>query len=143
MAMSADFLAAFAKLPSQQQRHVRTMIGRFERDSRSSGLNYEKIAGAMDPNMRSIRIDGSYRAIVLKPSEGNVHVLLWADKHDDAYQWATRHSCSVNPETGALQVYQPRQAAERAAAPPPWTSQAYSGSSRSGSCCGSASPPRW
>ena len=119
MAMSADFLAAFAKLPSQQQRQVRTMIGRFERDSRSSGLNYEKIAGAMDPNMRSIRIDGSYRAIVLKPSEGNVHVLLWADKHDDAYQWATRHSCTVNPETGALQVYQPRKVAEPAADPSP------------------------
>ena len=115
MAMSADFLTAFAKLPSQQQRQVRTMIGRFERDSRSSGLNYEKIAGAMDPNMRSIRIDRSYRAIVLKPSEGDIHVLLWADKHDDAYQWATRHSCTVNPETGALQVYQPRQVAEPAA----------------------------
>ena len=117
MAMSADFLTAFAKLPSQQQRQVRTMIGRFERDSRSSGLNYEKIAGAMDPNMRSIRIDGSYRAIVLKPDEGNIHVLLWADKHDDAYQWATRHSCSVNSETGALQVYQPRQAVEQAPEP--------------------------
>ena len=119
MAMSADFLTAFAKLPSQQQRQVRTMIGRFERDSRSSGLNYERIAGAMDPNMRSIRIDRSYRAIVLKPSEGDIHVLLWADKHDDAYQWATRHSCTVNPETGALQVYQPRQAAEQAADPSP------------------------
>ena len=117
MAMSADFLTAFAKLPSQQQRQVRTMIGRFERDSRFSGLNYEKIAGAMDPNMRSIRIDGSYRAIVLKLDEGNIHVLLWADKHDDAYQWATRHSCSVNSETGALQVYQPRQVAEQAPEP--------------------------
>lgn len=115
MAMSADFLTAFAKLPSQQQRQVRTMIGRFERDSRSSGLNYERIAGAVDPNMRSIRIDRSYRAIVLKPSAGDIHVLLWADKHDDAYQWATRHSCTVNPETGALQVYQPRQVSEPAA----------------------------
>ena len=112
MAMSSDFLAAFAKLPSQQQRLVRAMIARFERDSRASGLNYEKIAGAKDPNMRSLRIDGGYRAVVLKPAEGNVHILLWADKHDDAYQWATRHACSINAETGALQVYQPQQAAE-------------------------------
>ena len=37
MAMSSDFLAAFAKLPSQQQRLVRAMISRFERDSRASG----------------------------------------------------------------------------------------------------------
>ena len=114
MAMASDFLAAFAKLPSQQQRLVRAMIARFERDSRASGLNYEKIAGAKDPNMRSLRIDGGYRAVVLKPAEGNVHILLWADKHDDAYQWATRHACSINAETGALQVYQPQQVAEEA-----------------------------
>ena len=112
MAMSADFLTAFARLPSQQQRGVRTMISRFERDSRSSGLNYERIANAKDPNMRSLRIDGGYRAIVLKPAKGSVHMLLWADKHDDAYNWATRHVCSINAETGALQVYQPQHVAE-------------------------------
>ena len=108
MAMSADFLAAFAKLPSQQQRAVRAMIARFERDSRGSGLNYERIANAKDANMRSLRIDGGYRAIVLKPDRGDIHMLLWADKHDEAYAWATRHVCSINGETGALQVYQPR-----------------------------------
>ncbi|MCY3795590.1 MAG: AAA family ATPase [Gammaproteobacteria bacterium] len=112
MAMSADFLTAFAKLPSQQQRGVRTMITRFERDSTATGLNYERIANARDPNMRSLRIDGSYRAIVLKPAQGNMHMLLWADKHDEAYQWATRHACSINVETGALQVYEPRQLAD-------------------------------
>ena len=117
MAMSADFLTAFAKLPAQQQRGVRAMIARF--DSKASGLNYEKIANANDPNMRSLRIDGSYRAIVLKPDTGNVHMLLWADKHDEAYQWATRHACSINAETGALQVYQPRQVAEQTAEAPP------------------------
>ena len=109
--MSADFLAAFAKLPAKQQRGVRTMIARFERDSTASGLNYEKIVNAQDPNMRSLRIDRGYRAIILKPAEGNVHMLLWADKHDNAYSWATRHRCSINSETGALQVYEPRQAA--------------------------------
>ena len=118
MAMSSDFLAAFAKLPSQQQRLVRAMIARFERDSRASGLNYEKIAGAKDPNMRSLRIDGGYRAVVLKPAQGNVHILLWADKHDDAYQWATRHACSINAETGALQVYQPQQSVGQATEAP-------------------------
>lgn len=111
MALSADFLAAFAKLPSQQQKGVRRMISLFERDSTASGLNYEKIAGAKDANMRSLRIDGGYRAIVLKPDSGNVHLLLWADKHDDAYDWAARHECRVNRETGALQVYAPRHEA--------------------------------
>ena len=111
MALSADFLGAFAKLPLQQQKGVRRMISQFERSPTASGLNYEKIAGAKDGNMRSLRIDGGYRAIVLKPDSGNVHLLLWADKHDEAYAWAMRHECRVNVETGALQVYAPQQEA--------------------------------
>ena len=107
MAMSSDFLVAYAKLPSSQQRGVRTLISRFNADSTASGLNYERIRGARDPNMRSLRIDRGYRAIVLKPEGGDRHMLLWADKHDEAYEWALRHRCDINPETGALQIYQP------------------------------------
>ena len=109
MAMSTDFLQSFAQLPAQQQRGVQTMIRQFERQSRASGLNYERIRNAKDPAMRSLRIDQDYRAIVLKPDSGSVHLLLWADKHDAAYRWATRHVCRINEETGALQVYEPQE----------------------------------
>ena len=108
MAMHMDFLSAFARLPVQQQRGVRSLIARFNNDPTASGLNYERINGAKDPNMRSLRIDRGYRAIVLKPARGDVHMLLWADKHDDAYDWATRRRCDVNPESGAVQVYLPQ-----------------------------------
>ena len=108
MAISVDFLSAYARLPSPQQRGVRALIGRFNNDPTASGLNYERINGAKDPNMRSLRIDRGYRAIVLKPARGDVHMLLWADKHDDAYDWATRRRCDINPESGALQVYLPQ-----------------------------------
>ena len=107
MAMSSDFLDAFARLPASQQRSVRTLITRFNADSTASGLNYERIQGARDRKLRSLRIDGSYRAIISKPEQGNVHMLLWADKHDEAYTWAKRHRCDINPETGAIQVYEP------------------------------------
>ena len=107
MAMSSDFLDAFARLPASQQRSVRTLITRFNADSTASGLNYERIQGARDRKLRSLRIDGSYRAIISKPEQGNVHMLLWADKHDEAYEWAKRHRCDINPETGAIQVYEP------------------------------------
>ena len=119
MAMSSDFLEAFARLPRPQQRGVRTLISRFNADSTASGLNYEPIHAARDSAMRSLRIDQGYRAIVLKPEHGNVHMLLWADKHDAAYTWAKRHECRINAETGALQVYEPRAdpAAEAEASP--------------------------
>ena len=105
--MSSDFLDAFARLPASQQRSVRTLITRFNAASTASGLNYERIQGAQDRKLRSLRIDGSYRAIISKPEQGNVHMLLWADKHDEAYTWAKRHRCDINPVTGAIQVYEP------------------------------------
>ena len=108
MAMSVEFLAAFGRLPSAQQRGVRNLISRFNANPAASGLNYERIQGA-DAAMRSLRIDRDYRAIVAKPQRGSIHLLLWADKHDDAYSWATRHRCDINPATGALQVYLPRE----------------------------------
>ena len=117
IAMSADFLSAFASLPRPQQRNVRTLITKFNANPTSTGLNYERIHGARDSGMRSLRIDGGYRAIVLKPAAGNVHLLLWADKHDEAYAWAERHECRINPETGALQVYEPQSAGPEDAAP--------------------------
>ena len=111
MAMSSDFLGAFARLPASQQRSVRTLITRFNADSTASGLNYERIQGARDRKLRSLRIDGSYRAIVSKPERGNIHILLWADRHDEAYEWAKRHRCDINPQTGAIQVYEPESGA--------------------------------
>ena len=108
MAMSSGFLEAYARLPKAQQSGVRSLISRFGADSTAPGLNYERIHAARDPAMRSVRIDRGYRAIVLKPERGDVHMLLWADKHDEAYTWARRHECRIHAETGALQVYEPR-----------------------------------
>jgi superfamily I DNA/RNA helicase len=45
--------------------------------------------------MRSVRIDEGWRGIVLKPEQGNLYLLLWVDRHDDAYAWAGRHRCAI------------------------------------------------
>ena len=105
LAMSAGFLDAFARLPGQQQRGVTSMISKFGVDSRSSGLHLEPLKRSRDTRVRSIRIDRDYRAIVRAPENGTTHLLLWVDKHDDAYKWAERHECKINPETGAVQIY--------------------------------------
>ena len=110
LAMSSDFLEAYAFLPKPQQRKVRTLITQFAADPTSAGMNYERVQAA--DNLRSLRIDRSYRAIVLQPDSGSVHLMLWADKHDEAYDWARRHHCRVNPDTGALQVYEPQEPSE-------------------------------
>ena len=77
---------------------------KFRQDPTLPGINYESIEGAKDPKLRSVRVDQSYRGIVMAPDEGNVYMLLWVDKHDDAYQWARNRIVQIHPETGSLQV---------------------------------------
>ena len=121
IALGADFLTAFSRLPRQQQKKVREFLDKFTENPAASTHNYEKIHGARDPNLRSVRIDGNYRGIVLKPEQGNVYVLLWVDSHDEAYQWAEKRTCTIHPGTGTMQVVLTEQAAEEslAAAPKP------------------------
>ncbi len=131
-AMSMEFLDALVSLPRNQQRSARELISKFRSNPTSGGLNYERIHAAKNPHMRSLRFGRGYRAIVYRPSQGNTYVLLWADKHDDAYTWASRHECGVNTETGAIQVWdtvppppvQPPKAVQyqKAPSPPPETS---------------------
>jgi superfamily I DNA/RNA helicase/mRNA-degrading endonuclease RelE of RelBE toxin-antitoxin system len=105
VALSSDFLNAFADMPKQKQSKVINFVSKFREDPTRPGINYEKINQAADPNFRSVRIDDAYRSIVLKPEKGNIYILLWVDKHDEAYDWAKRKVCSVHPDTGSLQIY--------------------------------------
>lgn len=106
VAISQDFFQAFAAIPKAQQKKVNEFVSKFRHNPQGSGINYEKINDAANPGYRSVRIDQDYRGIVLKPEKGNVYLMLWVDKHDDAYDWARRHKCGVNPETGSLQLYE-------------------------------------
>jgi len=104
VAISIDFLWAFAQIPRQLQGKVREFIEKFKRNPLAPGVNYEVIRNARDPRLRSVRINDAYRGIVLKPDRGDVYALLWVDHHDEAYAWAQNRRVDVHPETGALQV---------------------------------------
>lgn len=104
VALSQDFLFQLAKLPSNAHTKVLKWAIKFQSDPKSSGINYEKINGARDPNLKSVRIDLDWRGIVFKPESGDVYVLLYVDHHDAAYQWAERRKLAINPVTGAMQV---------------------------------------
>ncbi|BCO31185.1 DNA helicase [Thiohalobacter sp. COW1] len=112
VAISTDFLESYAKIPKSQQKKVMSFVTKFRNDPYSSGINYEKLNDAADPQFRSVRIDQDYRGIVMSPEQGNVYVLLWVAKHDDAYDWARRHTCEIHPETGSLQLIQATDADE-------------------------------
>lgn len=106
VAISSDFLTAFSKLPRNVQGKVTEFLNKFRSDPTHPGINYEKIEAASDAKICSVRIDNTYRGIVARQSEGNIYLLLWVDHHDEAYAWAKRKKCTVNRETGAIQVYE-------------------------------------
>lgn len=114
VALGDHFLSAFAAIPKQQQRAVSSFVAKFRANPKSPGINYESIHHAQDKNFRSVRIDQNYRGIISKPEKGNVYILLWVDKHDEAYAWARRHRCAIHPETGVLQLFEVEQTVEEA-----------------------------
>ncbi len=105
VAISADFLTAFAALPRQIQGKVTEFINKFRNNPQSPGINYEKINGGMDKKIWSVRIDDTYRGITVRQPETGVYLLLWVDHHDEAYDWARNKKCEINPKTGAIQVF--------------------------------------
>ncbi len=104
LAISDEFFDAYSRLPRNAQGKVSEFINRFRQDPTRPGLNYESIRDGQDKRIKSVRVDQAHRAILLKPDTGNVYILLWVDKHDDAYTWARRKKCLVNQVSGALQI---------------------------------------
>lgn len=105
IAISDEFFTAFAALPKQVQGKVSEFVKKFRNNPASPGINYEKLNGCQDKKIWSVRIDNSYRGIVVRQEKTGVFLLLWVDHHDEAYKWAMNKKCEVNRMTGAIQVY--------------------------------------
>jgi superfamily I DNA/RNA helicase len=105
VALAQDFLSNLSRLPSAVQSKVLKWALKFQSDPSSNGINYETIKGARDKNLRSVRIDQDWRGIVFKPDKGDVYVLMYVDRHDDAYRWAETRRVAINPVTGAMQLF--------------------------------------
>lgn len=115
IALSDSFLESFAAIPRDRQQAVLKFVAKFRQNPRATGINYESIHDAADPNMRSVRIDQALRGIILKPQQGDVYCLLWVDRHDEAYRWASGHRVAIHPDLGSIQIF----SVEKELAPPP------------------------
>ena len=112
VAISTDFLTAYAALPRQKQGKVTEFFNKFRNDPMHPGINFEKINEGIDKNICSVRIDDTYRGIVVREAESNVYILLWVDHHDEAYAWAKRKKCSINKLTGSVQIFDVQEVIE-------------------------------
>lgn len=102
LAISLGFLPAYARLPRPIQRAVDAAISKFAEHTHA-GLHLEKLAGARDPNIRTIRIDRFYRGVVLSLGEEK-YALLDVLPHDDAIAFAVSRRFTVNQAIGVLEM---------------------------------------
>ena len=98
-----DFVRDLLTLPRQIQERVADAFDKFE-GSTFAGIHLEKLAQVRDPRLMSIRITQDWRGIVLEPDQGDIYTLLKVMKHDDAYDWAKRHTVTVNMLNGCIEV---------------------------------------
>jgi superfamily I DNA/RNA helicase len=105
LALSKQFLQAYARLPKKQQKKVWEFTEKFRADPRAPAIHLEPLNQAKDDKVRSVRIDKAWRAIVIQPPRGDVYLLVWVDHHDEAMAWAQNRRFEVNPKLGSLQIY--------------------------------------
>ncbi len=112
VAVSREFLDSLSRLPGTQAKKTRELVTRFQLNPDSPGFNFEKIQGAVDPKVRSIRLDKAYRIILVAPPRGDVFLFVRVDHHDDAYAWAQKRRFEVNSVSGVIQIYDTESGAD-------------------------------
>ena len=105
LALTPTFFKAYAALPSTIQEKVYDMMLKFWHEPKAAALNYEKLRGLKDKQLRSLRVNDTYRAILHEPESGEgVYHFLWVDHHDEAYAWAQNKRFHWNSFTDAFQL---------------------------------------
>ncbi len=102
-----DFHKATERLPLDIRKKVTAFFPKFKENPKSHAIDFEKINTFKDKNLRTVRIDVDYRAIVGFPPTGNNYFMLWVDKHDDAHAWAKNKKLIWNAVIHSMQLYEP------------------------------------
>ncbi|MFE7558649.1 UvrD-helicase domain-containing protein [Kitasatospora sp. NPDC057500] len=110
LALSVSFWEQYEQLEKHVRSGVRKAVVKFQQLSaaelhQDKGLHLESVENARDPRLRTIRITGFWRGVVLAPDDGGTTFLLVnVLQHDKAYEWAAKRIFSVNSATRGLEV---------------------------------------
>lgn len=101
--LSDSFFDKFTELPRNIQQGVREFQKKFRENSTSGSIHLESITQFRDSSLRSARVTGEYRAILGSLGQNN-YMLLYVDKHDQAYRWAQNKRLVWNEHTQSCQI---------------------------------------
>lgn len=111
LVFAKQFLDDFARLEPVVRQKVRELPDKFE-DAAHSGVHLEKLTASRDDRVRTVRVDGFWRGVVVRLGEGR-YALLRVMAHDDANAWAVRQRFGVNPVTGIVEILDVPRVEER------------------------------
>lgn len=104
LGIATDFLDDYSKLEKKVQAAVKAAIEKFENHTHA-GLHLEKLNHPKDDRVRTIRIDGYWRGVVLAPDSGDTYSLIRVLPHDDAISFAKSRKFSVNQALGVFDIH--------------------------------------
>lgn len=104
------------KLDAGLRKQAFTFLQKITEDDTLPGLHIEPIKGAVDPRVRTGRVDQGYRAVLFKLTQGRdtTYVFHGIFPHDEANRLAERIELRVNPLNGMPEIRSVEE--ERAAA---------------------------
>ncbi|MGH9766087.1 MAG: 3'-5' exonuclease [Blastocatellia bacterium] len=100
--ISTSFQAAQSKLNNEERGRVFTFIMKFDEDPSHPSISFERVQQAKSPNLWSGRVSKELRAILQK--DGETWIAVYVGRHDEAYEWASKHIVGKHPLTGIWQV---------------------------------------
>ena len=101
--LSDSFFDKLVDLPKDVQKDIRNFQRDFRDNSKSASIHLEPITQFKDNSLRSARVSRGYRAILGSLGQDNF-MLLYVDKHDDAYRWAQNKKFVWNEHTQSCQI---------------------------------------
>jgi hypothetical protein len=102
VAIEVSFFSATQKLTNEDRGRVLTFVSRFFDNPAHPSLSLERVQQARSNDVWSARVSRDMRAILFR--DGADCVLVYVDRHDNAYQWAASRSIERHKRTGALQI---------------------------------------
>lgn len=103
LVFAKEFMDDYVGLQPAIRQKVQELPGKFERGSAHAGTHLERLVGAADPRVRTVRVDQYWRGVILH-LDTDLYVLVRVLGEEQANKWATRHKFGVNPVTGIFEV---------------------------------------
>lgn len=98
------FTKANRVLDGSVKGRVLDFITKLQHDPSAPALDLKRPQGAIDPRVRTARVNDSWRAVLFELPDGAGFVLASVKPHDDAYIYASNLRMQINAATGALEL---------------------------------------